>query len=66
MGFVRIMSSGGGRLARVAAGLALFVVGLAVGGGWLALSVVGLLPLVAGAANVCLLAPLVGQPVRRR
>jgi hypothetical protein len=48
------------------AGLAIIVVGLGLGGGWLALSVIGLIPLVAGALNACLLAPLMGQPLKGR
>lgn len=53
-----------GRAVRVAAGLALIGLGLALGGGWIALAVVGLVPLVAGAAGVCLIAPLAHQPLR--
>jgi hypothetical protein len=56
------MSSRPGRLARVLAGLVLVAVGFALGGGWLTLSVIGLIPLFAGVLNVCLLAPLMGQP----
>jgi hypothetical protein len=60
------MSSRIGRLLRVAAGMALIIVGLEFGGGWLTLSVLGLIPLFAGALNVCLLAPLLGQPLKVR
>jgi hypothetical protein len=60
------MSSRAGRLSRVIAGVALIVIGLAIGGGWLTLSVVGLIPLFAGVFNVCLLAPLMGQPLKGR
>jgi hypothetical protein len=60
------MSSRIGRLLRVAAGMALIIVGLEFGGGWLTLSVFGLIPLFAGALNVCLLAPLLGQPLKVR
>jgi hypothetical protein len=66
MEFVKFMSSGGGRLARVVAGVVLIGVGIALGGGWLVVSVIGLVPLFAGVANVCLLAPLMGQPVKGR
>jgi len=62
MPFARFMSSTLGRLVRVLAGIALIAIGLWLGGGWLALSVVGVIPLVAGAADVCLFAPLFGQP----
>jgi hypothetical protein len=61
---IKFMSSSAGRLARVLAGLVLIVVGLALGGGWLTLSVIGLIPLFAGVFNVCLLAPLMGQPLK--
>jgi len=63
---IKFMSSRIGRLLRVAAGMALIIVGLEFGGGWLTLSVFGLIPLFAGALNVCLLAPLLGQPLKVR
>ena len=66
MGLVQFMSSTMGRTTRMLAGIALIVIGVTVGGGWLALSVVGLVPLIAGATNVCLLAPLLGQPLKGR
>jgi len=58
------MSTGVGRAARIVAGLALIVVGLLAGGGWIALSIVGVIPTVAGLANFCLLAPFAGQPLK--
>jgi len=48
----------------VVAGLILIVLGFVGGGGWITLSIVGLVPLVAGLMNVCLLAPLLGQPLK--
>jgi hypothetical protein len=60
------MSTSAGRLARALVGLVLIAVGLALGGGWLTLSVICLIPLFAGALNVCLLAPLMGQPLKGR
>lgn len=66
MSFIKFMSSSTGRLARVLAGLVLVVVGFALGGGWLTLTVIGLIPLFAGAMNVCVLAPLIGQPFKGR
>jgi hypothetical protein len=56
------MNSGTGRGARIIAGLVLIVVGLAVlgGTGGIVLAVVGLVPLAAGLANVCLLGSLLG------
>lgn len=66
MSLIKFMSSRAGRLLRVVAGVALIIVGLEHGGGWLALSVLGLIPLFAGALNVCLLAPLMSQPLKGR
>jgi hypothetical protein len=64
MKFAQFMSSATGRLLRIVAGIALIVIGLIAGGGWVTLSVIGLIPLIAGLANVCLLAPLFGQPLK--
>lgn len=55
-----------GRLIRIVAGLVLIAVGLWVVGdttGWI-IAIIGLVPLAAGAANVCLIAPLLGAPLR--
>ena len=64
MGFARFMASTAGRLIRIVAGIALVVVGLFVMGNTLGiiLAVVGLVPLLAGIANVCVFAPLFGGP----
>ena len=64
MSFSKFMSTGLGRSIRVVAGVILIVLGFVGGGGWIALSIVGLVPLIAGLMNVCLLAPLMGQPLR--
>ena len=64
MGFSKFMASTAGRAVRVVAGVALIVVGGLLGGGWWALAVVGLVPLAAGALNICLFNVLVGQPLR--
>ena len=61
---VRFMGSPAGRLARIVVGLALMAVGAWLQGPWWALFAVGLVPLGAGAANVCLLAPLFHAPLR--
>lgn len=61
---INFMSSSVGHRARALAGIALIVIGLVIGGGWMALSVIGLIPLLAGAFNVCLLAPFMGQPLK--
>jgi hypothetical protein len=63
---IKFMSSRAGRLLRGLAGMTLIIAGLELSGGWLTLSVIGLIPLFAGALNVCLLAPLLSQPLRGR
>lgn len=64
MTLVNFMSSRVGRGARVVVGLVMVGVGLVLGGGWLALTLVGLVPLAAGAFGFCLIAPLLHQPLR--
>ncbi|HAN36330.1 MAG: DUF2892 domain-containing protein [Actinobacteria bacterium] len=63
MSFARFMAGPVGRGVRVAAGLAMIIAGIAIGstGGWI-LAVVGVLPLLAGALNVCALAPILKAP----
>jgi hypothetical protein len=63
MSLARFMASPVGRGIRVAAGIALIIAGLAIGstGGYV-LAVVGVAPLLAGALNVCVLAPLLKAP----
>ncbi len=63
MSFARFMAGPIGRGIRIAAGVALIVIGLAMGSGagWV-LAIVGLLPLLAGALNICVLAPLLKAP----
>jgi len=63
MGFSTFMASTGGRAVRIIAGVALIVVGGLLGGGWWALAVIGLVPLVAGVLDVCLFNVLFGQPL---
>ncbi|HVA52750.1 MAG TPA: DUF2892 domain-containing protein [Acidimicrobiales bacterium] len=64
MGFSKFMASSTGRSIRVVAGVALIVAGVVRGGGWWALAVVGLVPLLAGAFDVCLFNALFRQPLR--
>ena len=53
--------------ARAAAGLALIVAGAVTGGtGGLVLALIGLVPLAAGAAGVCVAAPVLNAPFRAR
>jgi hypothetical protein len=59
---LELLGSQAGRGVRIVAGLALVTTGIAMGGGWLALAVVGMLPLVAGVFDVCVLGPLFRLP----
>ena len=63
MSFARFMASPIGRGIRVVAGLVIIVAGLVIGsaGGYL-LAAVGLVPLMAGLLNVCVLAPVLKAP----
>ncbi|HEY5272248.1 MAG TPA: YgaP-like transmembrane domain [Acidimicrobiales bacterium] len=60
MGFFRFMATSAGRLVRVVAGVVMIVIGLVAGGGWCDLAVVGFVPLLAAAFDVCGFAPLFG------
>lgn len=62
MAFLTFMSSTVGRATRVIAGLVLIAVGILLGGAGYALAGIGLVPLAAGAADVCLFAPLAHRP----
>lgn len=64
MGFVKFMSSKAGRIARIVAGVALVVIGIMIGGAGWVLAIVGLVPLAAGALDICLFAPLFKQPLK--
>ena len=66
MGFTRFMASNTGRLVRFLAGALLIVVGVVEGGTWYVLAVVGLVPLLAAAFDVCVFAPLFSQPFHGR
>ncbi len=66
MKFSHFMASSLGRGVRIVAGLALIIIGIALGGGWWALAVVGLVPLLAGAFDLCLFNPLFHQPFSGR
>ena len=63
-GFFDFIAGSAGRLIRGAAGLVLILVGLLLvqgATGWI-LAVVGLVPLLAGAFDFCVFAPLFGLP----
>lgn len=63
--FAQFIASGAGRLLRVVVGLALIAWGFSLRdtGAGLALMAVGLVPLAAGAFDLCLLSPLLGGPL---
>lgn len=64
MAFAKFMAGPIGRLARIAVGLVLIVLGLfSVGGtGGVILALVGAVFVAVGVFNVCLIAPLIGAP----
>lgn len=62
MAFIEFMASPAGGVARIIAGLVLVAVGAIAAGGWLALAVVGLVPLAAGVFDLCIFAPLFRMP----
>ncbi|MDL1900285.1 DUF2892 domain-containing protein [Anaerolineae bacterium CFX9] len=64
MGFAKMMASPAGRLIRIVAGIALILIGLTSvdGVGGIVLAVIGVLPILAGVFNVCLIAPIIGAP----
>ncbi len=64
MKFVKLMASPQGRIARFLLGAALFLLGVRVSGiGGYLLAIVALVPMFAGALDVCVLAPLFGYPM---
>ena len=64
MSVVRWMASPQGRLARGLLGLVLIAWGVRTSGmlGW-TIAAIGLIPLLAGAGDMCLIAPLFGLPM---
>lgn len=66
MALVHFLEGSTGRIARMAAGLALVGLGvglsIAFGGAWWVVAVVGVVPFAAGLFGVCLLAPLFHEP----
>jgi hypothetical protein len=67
MSFVSFMRSAAGRGLRIVAGIALIAVGISIGGtAGVIVAVVGVVPLGAGASNVCLAGPLFGVDLRGR
>jgi hypothetical protein len=64
MSIVKFLTSGRGRVTRVVAGVAFAATGVALGGGWLVLTGVGVVVTIAGGVDVCALAPLAGRPFK--
>lgn len=64
--FVKFMASKTGRITRIIAGVALIVWGLfgLTGTTGIIVAVVGLVPLLAGMVDVCVFAPLFGNPFK--
>lgn len=64
MGFAKFMAGTTGRLIRIIAGVVLILVGLQVVGGTagIIIAIIGVLPILAGVLNICLIAPLIGAP----
>jgi hypothetical protein len=67
MAFAEWMAGAAGRTLRVLAGLALIGVGLYFQGvwGWV-IAIVGVVPVLAGIFNVCVIAPILGVPFSGR
>ncbi|MBI5928943.1 MAG: DUF2892 domain-containing protein [Chloroflexi bacterium] len=64
MAFAKFMAGPIGRGVRIAAGILLILVGLFViegTGGWI-VAIIGIAPVLAGAFNFCLIAPLIKAP----
>lgn len=64
MTLLAFLSTSAGRWTRALAGVVLIVVGAALGGWWFPLVALGLVFVLVGALDVCLLAPLFGKPLR--
>ena len=65
MSFARFMAGPIGRGVRVVAGVGIIVLGLGLGGaGGYLVAALGLVPLLAGAFNVCVIAPVLRAPFR--
>jgi hypothetical protein len=64
MSFAKFMAGGIGRGARIAAGVVLIALGLLVikDTAGIIVSVIGVLPILAGVLNFCLIAPVIGAP----
>lgn len=65
MQFARFMATPGGRLIRIILGIVIIWIGVVSAKplGFV-LEVVGLIPIVAGVLNLCLIAPFIGAPLK--
>jgi hypothetical protein len=63
--FIRFMASPAGRILRIVAGSAIIASGLMVTGGskGMLIAAIGLLPILTGAFNICVIGPLFGKPL---
>jgi membrane-bound ClpP family serine protease len=67
MKFARFMSTPVGRIARIAAGLALVVLAVTTPTWWtIALAALGVVFIIAGVFNVCFIAPILRVPFRAK
>jgi DUF2892 family protein len=67
MAFTEWMSKPAGRILRIVAGIILIGIGLYFQGVWgYVVAVVGVVPVLAGVFNFCLIAPVLGRPFRPR
>lgn len=66
MKFTDFMASKNGRLLRIVAGIIIIAVGLLLveGTGGIIIAIIGLVPLIAGATDTCVFAPLFGEPFK--
>lgn len=67
MQFAEWMSRPAGRILRVLAGVVLIAAGLYFQGVWgYVVAIIGVVPVLAGVFNFCLIAPILGAPLRGR
>lgn len=65
MQFAAFMATGFGRGIRILAGIILIIIGVLYGGvgGWI-VGLIGIVPIFVGIANICVVGPLFGAPLR--
>ncbi|MEY4533254.1 MAG: hypothetical protein RI926_1023 [Actinomycetota bacterium] len=64
MAIIKFLGSTAGRWVRGLVGLALIITGIALGGWWIALSLMGAVFLTAGVADICPLGPIKGYSMK--